>query len=146
MHFIIYKNINIHNNKFYVGKHQTDDLLDNYLGSGPTLKAAIKKYGRKSFRREILFIFESEDEMNRKESEIVTEEFIADKNTYNTGVGGEGGPHFKNKKHTEKTKETIRKKLLGHKASKETRDLISYKNSLRVLSDETKRITKLYGR
>lgn len=140
MHYIIYKTINIQNNKFYVGKHQSDNLSDNYLGSGIALKSAIKKYGRKSFRKEILFIFETEDEMNAKEIEIVTEEFVADKNTYNTGVGGKGGPHFKNKKHTDKTKETIRKKLVGTTASQETKDLISYKNSLRVLSDKTKRI------
>jgi hypothetical protein len=38
--------------------------------------------------------------MNSKERELITEEFVSRKDTYNAGVGGEGGPHFKGKTHS----------------------------------------------
>ncbi len=50
----VYLTTNILNNKQYVGDHSTNDLSDNYLGSGKLLLLAIKKYGRKNFRKEIL--------------------------------------------------------------------------------------------
>jgi hypothetical protein len=70
----------------------------SYLGSGRALVNSMKKYGRKFFIKEILFILDSEDEMNIKEKLLVTEEFVSRDDTYNLGVGGEGGPHFKGKK------------------------------------------------
>lgn len=36
------------NGKVYVGKHQTKDLDDTYLGSGKYLNRAIKKHGREN--------------------------------------------------------------------------------------------------
>ena len=47
MFFIIYQTTNLINNKIYIGKHQTSDLDDGYLGSGKLLLQAIKKYGNK---------------------------------------------------------------------------------------------------
>ena len=41
--------------------------------------------------------------MNQKEKELITEEFVLREDTYNLGVGGEGGAHFKGKKHSEET-------------------------------------------
>ena len=109
MYYIIYKTTNILNNKFYIGKHQTNNLKDSYIGSGKALVQAIKKYGRQNFKFEILFYLNSEEEMNAKEKEIVTEEFVKNPQTYNLTVGGEGGPVFKGKHHSEKTKELLRK-------------------------------------
>ena len=109
MYYIIYKTTNILNNKFYIGKHQTNNLKDSYIGSGKALVQAIKKYGRENFKFEILFYLNSEEEMNAKEKEIVTEEFVKNPQTYNLTVGGEGGPVFKGKHHSEKTKELLRK-------------------------------------
>ena len=44
-----------------------------------------------NFKKEILYIFDSEFEMNVKEKELVTEEFCARGDTYNLCVGGQGG-------------------------------------------------------
>lgn len=88
--------------------------------------------------------------MDRKEKELITEEFVLRKDTYNAGIGGEGGPHFAGNTHTQ---ESIDKMLqtrmergyTGSKHSEETRKKISEsmkgnKNSKigRKLSEETK--------
>jgi group I intron endonuclease len=90
MNYIIYKTTNNINGKFYIGKHETKNLSDDYLGSGKLLKLAIQKYGRSNFTREILFVCETEDEMNSKEKELVNESFCLREDTYNLNVGGEG--------------------------------------------------------
>lgn len=41
--YTIYKTVNLINSKYYIGKHETDDPYDRYLGSGILLQAAIKK-------------------------------------------------------------------------------------------------------
>jgi len=89
--YTVYKITCSENNKIYIGKHQTKDLDDGYMGSGQNLKRAQKKYGLDKFSKEILFIFESEEEMNDKEKELVTEEFCLREDTYNICVGGKGG-------------------------------------------------------
>ena len=95
-YYFIYQTTNKINGKIYIGKHETYDLNDGYLGSGKYLNRAIEKYGIKNFERKILFFCESEDEMNAKEKEIVNEEFVARKDTYNLKVGGDGGWDFVN--------------------------------------------------
>lgn len=85
------------NNKIYIGKHQTKDLNDSYMGSGKHLKHSIEKYGIDNFKKEIIFIFDNENDMNAKEAELVTEDFCANDNTYNICVGGQGGFSYVNK-------------------------------------------------
>lgn len=55
MKYTIYKTTNIKNGKYYIGKHQTENENDSYLGSGIALKKAIKKFGKNSFIKEILY-------------------------------------------------------------------------------------------
>jgi group I intron endonuclease len=91
MFYTIYKITNKLNGKIYVGKHQTEKPADNYYGSGEPIKAAIKKYGKENFTKEVLFVFDNEAAMNAKEAELVTEEFVSRKDTYNLCPGGHGG-------------------------------------------------------
>jgi|688.fasta_scaffold169606_3 group I intron endonuclease len=90
-YYTIYKTICLLNNKKYIGKHITEDLNDGYLGSGLILSNAIKKYGRENFIKEILFIFDNEEEMNQKEIELINEEVVKGDEYYNIAYGGQGG-------------------------------------------------------
>lgn len=92
MFYTIYKITNKLNNKYYIGKHQTKYLDDGYMGSGKILKRAIIKHGIENFTKEILFIFETEQEMNNKEKELV----VVSEETYNLCEGGKGGFGFIN--------------------------------------------------
>jgi group I intron endonuclease len=155
MKYTIYKTTNLINNKIYIGKHQTENINDSYYGSGKALKASIKKHGKENFKKEILFVFDTELEMNDKEVELITAEFVARTDTYNMGVGGEGGAHFKGKSHSKETIQRIRENLKskdwshrkgipahnkGKKDSEETRKRKSMASSARgPMSEETKR-------
>lgn len=91
MKYTIYQITNLIDDKIYIGKHQTNNINDNYMGSGKFLKYAQSKYGLENFVKEILFVFDSEEEMNAKEAELVTEEFCLREDTYNICIGGHGG-------------------------------------------------------
>ena len=116
MFYIVYKTTNLINGKVYIGKHKTNDLNDGYLGSGNELRAAIKKYGAENFSREVLHFLSNEDEMDSKEAELVTEEFIKLDSNYNRCPGGKGGWGYVNT--LEKTRESRR--LGGLKGSRTT--------------------------
>lgn len=90
MYYTIYKTTNLVNGRYYVGAHQTNNPLDCYLGSGKLLERAIKKYGTRSFKKEVLFLLSSAEEMMAKELEIVDAAFVARPETYNLNIGGEG--------------------------------------------------------
>ena len=91
MFYTIYKITNKINGKIYIGKHQTKDLNDGYMGSGKLIRAAIEKYGLDNFKKEIIFQFDNEADMNVKEAEIVTEAFVKEETNYNLCPGGKGG-------------------------------------------------------
>jgi len=124
MYYIIYKTTNTVNGKTYIGKHKTKDLDDRYLGSGKLLHHAIKKYGIENFTKEIIHLCETEDDMNAKEREIVTEEFCLRKDTYNLCVGGHGGFSYIN-----------RYNLGGNYKNKKKLDLKKLETARNVLKD-----------
>jgi group I intron endonuclease len=139
MKYTVYKITNKINGKVYIGKHQTKNPYDTYMGSGRAIKHAMKEYGKENFEKEVLFIFDKSVEMDDKERELVNETFISTDKNYNLGVGGEGGPHFLGKKHSEETKKRLSEKMKGNKISDESRKKISESNRTRKISEDTKR-------
>lgn len=100
------------NDRFYYGvrrcKSNCDIFEDKYFGSGVLLKAAIKKYGKENFTKELVFIFGDRREAYDWEKELITKEFLhANPSCYNIRPGGEGGS------------------ISGRKCSSETRRLQS---------------------
>lgn len=91
MYYTIYQITCNTTGKIYIGKHQTKNTDDEYMGSGKLLGYAKQKYGIKNFTKKILYIFETEEEMNQKEAELVTEDFCSREDTYNLCPGGHGG-------------------------------------------------------
>jgi len=135
MHYTVYKITNKVNGKIYIGKHQTKDLNDGYMGSGKRLTLAIEKYGIENFEKEILFVFDNEIEMNEKEAELVSEEFVKKDTNYNLCPGGKGGWGYVNS-----SGKNLR---TGMVHSEEARSKMSHPgNTFRLgmkTSDETKR-------
>ena len=111
--FIIYKTTNLVNGKYYVGASNGKNKF--YIGSGTALKSAVKQYGRKNFVVEVLETFDNEEDMFRREAEIVNESFVADRNTYNMKKGGRGGKGSKKSSAHKKniSKSILKKKELG---------------------------------
>jgi hypothetical protein len=104
MFYTVYKTTNLVNRKIYVGLHVTDDLDDDYLGSGKQIQAAIKKYGKENFKREYIKICQTPEEMYNLEAEIVNEDFVNRKDTYNMKTGGTGSWYHINSNPEEKRK------------------------------------------
>ena len=143
MRHIVYKTINLINNKFYYGVYDTNRNLKNYLGSGVLLKKAIKKYGEDNFKRITLKSFDVEDDAYKYEREIITDLLIESDECYNLNIGGHGGK----KSHSEETKKKLSKlakkrvgaknPFYGKKHTEKTKLKIS--NKKKKMSDETKR-------
>lgn len=86
-----YKIINMKNNNYYFGVHSTNNINDNYYGSGLIIKKLYKKYGYSIFKKEILKFFNNDVEMYEYEQMHVNKNIINDENCYNLCVGGKGG-------------------------------------------------------
>lgn len=140
-YYYVYRITNLINNQTYVGCHQYHSLNNNYMGSGILIKRAQKKHGKENFKKEILLVFNNEEDMFNKEREIIGIE----KPVYNLHEGGYGGntyrrsilaqklkenPHYMDeaykKREAVKTLNGTRpKNFLGKKHSEETKRRIS---------------------
>ena len=90
-HYLVYLITNTVNGKIYIGKHETYDPDDDYMGSGKLVKTAQRKYGLDKFTKTVLADFDEPWSMNNMEALVVDEEFVKRKDTYNIKVGGDGG-------------------------------------------------------
>ncbi|GJQ43892.1 MAG: hypothetical protein JETCAE03_33900 [Ignavibacteriaceae bacterium] len=135
----IYKTTNLINNKIYIGKDTKNQR--QYFGSGKLIKKAIKKYGIKNFKKEIL-----EDNINEKKLLCEREKFWIKElnsfvpNGYNLTSGGDGGTTlgFKGKHHSKETKELI-SKLYKIKFTQEMRNKLSQIAKKRMQNKETRK-------
>lgn len=91
---IIYKTTNLVDGTFYIGRHSTRILEDEYLGSGTHLRRAVKKYGKSFFKRDILEFAASLQSLKIREKEIVNEELLCNPQCINLRKGGDGWDSF----------------------------------------------------
>lgn len=119
MYYLVYKTTNTKNGKIYFGSHVTKKINDGYIGSGVYLKKAIKKYGRKSFKREIIAQCFDFSTMRDIESQLVKWAISKyGRDCYNradSGTGSASGEnnHFYGRKHTDETRKKISEKKKG---------------------------------
>jgi hypothetical protein len=143
MYYFLYKTTNILNNKIYVGIHKTKNINDGYIGcgvftniSGTQLRRqrksispfwlAVKKYGVKYFKREIISFFNSYEEALAEERKIIDLEWIKNENNYNVALGGNRG--CEGWKMPEEQKKHLSKLFKNKIVSEETRKKISNSN------------------
>lgn len=108
MKYIVYLTTNLKSkingiNRIYIGVHATNnpEIFDGYIGCGVYIQQpstykypksafqyAVKKYGTDAFKREILFIYDNEEDAYIKEGEIVNTDFIKQAHVYNMAIGG----------------------------------------------------------
>lgn len=124
--YTIYKITNKTDGKYYIGKHQTDNIDDGYFGSGKLIKRAVTKHGKDQFIKEILFVFDNEADMNSKEAELV----VVSEDTYNLCDGGKGGFSYIN---------TQPRTWIGRKHSESTRNKMKIARQKRVYTDEDRK-------
>lgn len=111
----IYLTVNRLNYRKYIGKDV--QKRNTYLGSGKVLKRAIAKYGRENFVKFILEECPIDELAEREIHWIKVFDTFNSKTGYNLTEGGEG---LLGRKHTEETKEKIRKRKKGKRCSIKT--------------------------
>lgn len=83
----IYKTTCLIDGSYYIGQHKGYEQ-DDYLGSGLELKKAIKKYGEKNFKREILAYANDRVELDLLEASFVGNKEVNDAKCFNHIPGG----------------------------------------------------------
>jgi group I intron endonuclease len=128
---IVYKITNTANDKVYIGK-TTRTLArrwqEHLRADAPSMliSRAIKKYGALAFQIEVLYEAESLEELEEAERRFIFEYKANDQEKgYNLTAGGDGGPSWKGKTHTEETRQKISQACKGLKRSNATRRKIS---------------------
>lgn len=133
---VIYKTTNIINGKFYIGKDSRNN--PSYLGSGLALLKALEKYGRENFKKEILEICSTLEELSK--AEIYWAEKLDAYNrekSYNIAICGQGGnlgPDV-NKKISEGVARYCRKRSDEEKTNR----LIKFKQTIQMRDLEKKK-------
>lgn len=163
---VIYKTTNLINGKIYIGKDSRN--RKDYFGSGSLLNRAIKKYEIVNFKKDIIEICFSLEELNIREIYWIKYYDSTNKQIgYNILPGGEGGDTFTNSPNKENTRINLRNssairftnetedeknirinKLKGKKRTKETKDKISKGNSnkkrTKEMTDKISKSIKIY--
>lgn len=83
-----YKIINKNTHQYYFGIHSTNNLNDNYMGSGSFLKREYKKWGKDNFVKEILKFFDDRKTLAEYEAKVVNENILSDPLCLNVSKGG----------------------------------------------------------
>ncbi len=128
-----YRTTNLVNGRYYLGMHSTNRIDDGYLGSGKRLYYELNKYGRDSFKFEILEEFNSREQLVQAEINLITEHDIKNPNCLNLKQGGSGGFTDENRKKARQ----VTDKILEEKHGKDFRMVVG-KQYYENLSEDKK--------
>jgi group I intron endonuclease len=114
-HFYLYKITNLINSKSYIGQRAslTSPEEDEYMGSGDLIKAAIKKYGKSNFKKEIIWKTDSEENLNKLEPIMIKLYKSLYPRGYNIALGGNAP--MRGRKQTEKYKKIMSERMSREK-------------------------------
>lgn len=76
---------------YYFGQHRTNNINDNYAGSGKIIRDYYGKYGKiknETYKKEILGLFNSLDELNNAEEKTIGTKYKDDPLCLNLKAGG----------------------------------------------------------
>lgn len=87
----IYKTTNLINNKIYIGLSTKEiEKSTNYFGSGKNITAAISRYGKENFTKEILFECDTLEVLKEEEKAFILKYNSTDRTIgYNISPGGD---------------------------------------------------------
>lgn len=114
--FYLYKTTCLVTGKYYIGRHETEDANDDYIGSGRQLQRSIQKHGRSQHVCEIIKHVANHQALVELEAAVVNEQLLLDPLCMNLTLGGGGDwkyintigvVKFKGKTHTDETKAKI---------------------------------------
>lgn len=129
---VIYKTTNLINGKIYIGQDSKND--PEYFGSGVILEKSIKKHGIQNFKKEIIEVCETKDELNVREVFWIDKLKSSDESIgYNISKGGTGGDTFSNQSN-EKKIDILNKRMSKLKNTQSTEE---YKTKI---SDSSKKM------
>lgn len=86
----VYAIRNLVNEHRYIGQHTTENLDDNYFGSGNILPNAIKKHGKENLKLRMCCFCENKEDLNEAEKYWIAY-FESVNRGYNISHGGNGG-------------------------------------------------------
>ncbi len=151
----VYLTINLINGKQYIGDHSTNNLNDNYIGSGVYFLNALNEHGKQNFKYKILEFFDTKEEAFDAQEKYIKKYNTLVPNGYNISPTGGlcvRGCHSEEsrkkcksrgmhgKKHSKETIQNIKNNNKGKhyiKHTKETKEKIS-KNHRKYQSEEAK--------
>lgn len=119
---------------YYFGRHKTKNLNDTYFGSGVKWLDVLQKYGKENFKFEILEYFNSNEEVNQAERDLIGDQY----KSYWCLNCCEGGQTTFGWKHSEETKQQLRDRLLGSTQTEESNKKRSQKLKGRIFTEEHK--------
>ena len=137
----IYKITNLITKKLYIGQTKQKDPQYRWIdhirtikyGNGcPLLTASAKKYGIENFKFEVIIICFDED-LNKYEIEYIKKYNTITPNGYNVSDGGHINNGFKNKRHSEETKQKLREIVL--KRFQDPNELLRHRQCIQKFYD-----------
>ena len=129
MNHYVYEITNLVNGMKYIGKRTCKCEIENdgYMGSSDILRRAIKKYGINNFKKDIIFICNTEEEAYKKEEYYISlKNAVISREYYNLCGGGKGVGSGENNHR------------FGKKLSERHKLILSKSNKERVISEESK--------
>lgn len=128
MYGYIYLTTNLINNKIYVGQHKAKKFSDKYLGSGVNIRKAINKYGKQSFKVQLLEWCETQDIADNKELYYIDKFNSRDITIgYNITIGGQKR-FFTGQTHTDESKQKMSERAKNRPHPPTTKGRICYTN------------------